>query len=61
MPLTAAPILLLAIQTAADPSCLPIKPPNTGGVYVIAHRGAHQGIPENTLAAYRSDLRVFAA
>lgn len=26
------------------------------GVYVIAHRGAHNGIPENTLAAYQKAI-----
>lgn len=26
------------------------------GVYVVAHRGAHDGIPENTLAAYRKAI-----
>ncbi|HSO88456.1 MAG TPA: glycerophosphodiester phosphodiesterase family protein [Draconibacterium sp.] len=30
------------------------KPKN--GVYVIAHRGAHQGIPENSLPAYRKAI-----
>jgi glycerophosphoryl diester phosphodiesterase len=30
------------------------KPKN--GIYVIAHRGAHQGIPENSLAAYQKAI-----
>jgi glycerophosphoryl diester phosphodiesterase len=30
------------------------KPKN--GVYVIAHRGAHQGIPENSMAAYQKAI-----
>ena len=30
----------------------PIRAPKNGGVYVVAHRGAHDGIPENTRAAY---------
>jgi glycerophosphoryl diester phosphodiesterase len=42
---------LVARSLAGDEPLLPA--PNQGGVYVIAHRGAHQGIPENTLAAYR--------
>lgn len=29
-----------------------LPPPKHGGVYVIAHRGAHLTVPENTLAAY---------
>jgi len=37
---------------------LPLKPPRNGGVYVVAHRGAHQGIPENTLAAYRKAIEL---
>jgi glycerophosphoryl diester phosphodiesterase len=28
------------------------------GVYVVAHRGAHDGIPENTLAAYRKAIEL---
>lgn len=30
--------------------------PKQGNVYVIAHRGAHQGIPENSLAAYQKAI-----
>jgi len=30
--------------------------PKNGGIYVIAHRGAHNGIPENTLAAYQKAI-----
>jgi glycerophosphoryl diester phosphodiesterase len=29
-----------------------------GGVYVVAHRGAHNGIPENTLAAYEAAIEM---
>lgn len=32
------------------------RKPNHGGVYVIAHRGVHNGIPENTLAAYQKAI-----
>lgn len=32
-----------------------VKPKN-GNTYVIAHRGAHNGIPENTLAAYQKAI-----
>ncbi len=32
--------------------------PRHGGVYVVAHRGAHEGIPENTLAAYRKAIEL---
>ncbi len=33
-----------------------LKPPKNGCIYVIAHRGAHQGIPENSLAAYQKAI-----
>jgi glycerophosphoryl diester phosphodiesterase len=32
--------------------------PKNGNVYVIAHRGAHIGIPENTLAAYKKAINL---
>ena len=32
--------------------------PRHGGVYVVAHRGAHNGIPENTLAAYEAAIEM---
>jgi glycerophosphoryl diester phosphodiesterase len=32
--------------------------PRHGGVYVVAHRGAHNGIPENTLAAYETAIEM---
>jgi glycerophosphoryl diester phosphodiesterase len=35
---------------------LGLKPPKHGGVYVVAHRGAHEGIPENSLAAYQKAI-----
>lgn len=43
---------------AAEPRVL--LPPRNGDVYVIAHRGAHQGIPENTLAAYARAIEIGA-
>ena len=36
------------------------RPPRHGGVYVVAHRGAHQGIPENSLAAYQHAIDLGA-
>jgi len=36
----------------------PLPAPRQGGVYVIAHRGAHKDIPENTLAAYRRAIEL---
>ncbi len=35
-----------------------LRPPRNGSVYVVAHRGAHQGIPENTLAAYKRAIEL---
>ncbi len=35
-----------------------LPPPKHGGVYVVAHRGAHDGIPENTLAAYKAAIEM---
>lgn len=37
-----------------------LKNPRQGGVYVVAHRGAHQGIPENSLPAYRKAIELGA-
>jgi len=47
--------ILLVQTTSAE-----LPPPNHGGVYVVAHRGAHNGIPENTLAAYRKAIELGA-
>jgi glycerophosphoryl diester phosphodiesterase len=33
-----------------------LRPPRNGGVYVVAHRGAHRGIPENSLPAYQKAI-----
>ncbi|QDV19124.1 putative glycerophosphoryl diester phosphodiesterase 1 [Gimesia panareensis] len=37
-----------------------LKNPKQGGLYVVAHRGAHQGIPENSLAAYKKAIELGA-
>ena len=51
--------LLFGVAAAAQQKVdLPLRPPNTGGIYVIAHRGAHQGIPENTIAAYAKAIEL---
>ncbi|MCC6487314.1 MAG: glycerophosphodiester phosphodiesterase family protein [Candidatus Hydrogenedentes bacterium] len=50
-------LLVVTVVRAAD-SLLP--PPKHGGVYVAAHRGAHEGIPENTLAAYQKAIDLGA-
>ena len=49
--------LLTCIMFCAAPGeDLPLRAPKHGGVYVVAHRGAHEGIPENTLAAYQKAI-----
>lgn len=35
---------------------LALPSPRHAGIYVVAHRGAHLGIPENTLAAYQKAI-----
>jgi len=34
----------------------PLTPPKHGGIYVVAHRGAHHEAPENSLAAYQKAI-----
>ena len=47
---------LLAEPPRDPPKPTGMRAPRHGNVYVIAHRGAHDGIPENTLAAYRTAI-----
>ncbi|WP_111308053.1 glycerophosphodiester phosphodiesterase [Confluentibacter sediminis] len=35
-----------------------LPPPKNGNTYVIAHRGAHQDAPENTLSAYQKAIEM---
>jgi len=51
-------LALTGVVGAAASGELPLKPPRHGGVYVVAHRGAHEGIPENTLAAYEKAIEL---
>ncbi len=49
---------VISVLLAAEPDDtvireLGMQPPRHGGVYVVAHRGAHDVPPENTLAAYQ--------
>lgn len=48
-------LLLFAITSSALSQAI-IAPPKNGTVHVIAHRGAHTGIPENSLAAYQKAI-----
>jgi len=50
-------LLILLLGLAADPAPA-LPPPKHGGVYVVAHRGVHDGIPENTLAAYSKAIEI---
>jgi glycerophosphoryl diester phosphodiesterase len=53
--------ILFILTTACDSNMkkpLRIKPPKHGGVYVVAHRGAHNGIPENSLPAYQKAIEL---
>jgi glycerophosphoryl diester phosphodiesterase len=58
----ATALLLVAVTLAAGNENVDtgLPPPRNGGVYVVAHRGAHDGIPENTLAAYRRAIELGA-
>lgn len=49
-------LILVSLSAFSDKSRTYPHPPKHGGVYVVAHRGAHQGIPENTLAAYQKAI-----
>jgi glycerophosphoryl diester phosphodiesterase len=61
MPPIPSVMIALAGCIALPPIKSPLpKPPNHGGIYVIAHRGAHQGVPENTLAAYQKAIDLGA-
>lgn len=49
-------ILAVALHLYADDRA-PLRPPKHG-IYVVAHRGAHKDIPENTLAAYKKAIEL---
>ena len=51
-------LVLVGVLCGPDGIDVPLKPPRHGGVYVVAHRGAHQRIPENTLAAYKKAIEL---
>lgn len=46
--------VLLGLGNSYAQYCIP--EPKNGKTYVIAHRGAHNGIPENSLAAYQKAI-----
>ena len=49
---------LLASACSVEKNHPVLKPPKHGGVYVVAHRGAHIGIPENSIPAYRKAIAL---
>lgn len=53
-------LVLIASAAAGQTPQSPLPPPRHGGVYVVAHRGAHEGIPENTLPAYQRAIELGA-
>ena len=49
-------VFSLSAQTMAQTHSANFPKPKQGNTYVIAHRGAHNGIPENSLAAYQKAI-----
>ncbi len=56
--LSTAILLFIYCACSEENRTQQLKPPNNGGIYVVAHRGAHQGIPENSLAAYQKAINL---
>jgi len=50
--------IVVSIAGCSTKKTLPIKPPKHGSVYVVAHRGAHLTIPENTIPAYKKAIEM---
>ena len=48
--------ILLFSCTSQSKNPFLLKPPKHGSVYVVAHRGAHIGIPENSIPAYQKAI-----
>ena len=51
-------LILFSNCTSQSKNPSPLKPPKHGGIYVVAHRGAHNGIPENSLPAYQKAIEL---
>ena len=51
-------MLIGCVSVNREPVKVLLPEPRHGGVYVVAHRGAHNGIPENTLAAYEAAIEM---
>ncbi len=50
--------MLLPLSSVDAQAHRGLRSPRNGGIHVVAHRGAHRGIPENTLAAYRRAIEL---
>jgi len=48
----------LAVLSPSKARRIGLRPPKHAGIYVVAHRGAHRGIPENSLPAYRKAIEL---
>ena len=48
--------LISCASVKHGPCKVSLPAPRHGGVYVVAHRGAHNVIPENTIAAYKAAI-----
>ena len=57
-PLILSIVLIGIAWTCSAQNSSPLKPPKHGGVYVVAHRGAHfeEKIPENSIPAYQKAI-----
>ncbi|MGC8737998.1 MAG: glycerophosphodiester phosphodiesterase [Candidatus Hydrogenedens sp.] len=51
-------LLITSSILFAETGKLSLPTPKHGGIYVIAHRGFHQGYPENTLIAYQKAIEL---
>jgi glycerophosphoryl diester phosphodiesterase len=49
---------ILASACSVEKNHPVLKPPKHGGVYVVAHRGAHIDIPENSIPAYSKAIAL---
>lgn len=49
------PVFLISTSSLAQPA---FPSPNHGNIYVIAHRGVHHSIPENSLPAYQKAIEL---
>jgi len=49
-------LVTVSLFACSSPQSYSLKPPRHGGVYVVAHRGAHIGVPENSIPAYQKAI-----